>query len=213
MPVVAAQGNKRQVAAEERRQMILDAALDIFAEQGFAAARLDDVAARAGVAKGTLYLVARDKDDLFQQVVRSATAPVLDALAASATDATPAPQRLAEMMQIFQREVLGSRKRLLARVMLKEAGRFPALAEFHHREVVTRVLALCSTLLTRAQSEGRLRSPAYARFPHLVMAPMLMALVWDSMFSGIAELDVEGLLRAHFEALFGPDPKEEENDG
>lgn len=213
MPVVVAPGNKRQVAAEERRQAILDAALDIFAEQGFAAARLDDVAARAGVAKGTLYLVARDKEDLFQQVVRSAVAPVLDALALSDADATPAPQRLAEMMQVFRRDVLGSRKRLLARVMLKEAGRFPALAEFHHREVVTRVLALCSNLLARAESEGRLRSPSYAQFPHLLMAPMLMALVWDTMFSGIAELDVEGLLKAHYEALFGPEPKEEDRDG
>ena len=70
--------NRRQAAAEARRQAVLDAALEEFAERGYAGARLDDVAARAGVAKGTIYLVCKDKQDLFQQVVLGAMTPVLE---------------------------------------------------------------------------------------------------------------------------------------
>ena len=68
----------RKVEPETRRQAILDAALAVFAERGFEAARLDDVAARAGVAKGTLYLYFRDKEALFEELVRGAVSPIIE---------------------------------------------------------------------------------------------------------------------------------------
>src|SRR5262245_47112204 len=87
-PAGAAQKKRNRVRKLEparRKQAILDAALSVFAERGFEAARLDDVAASAGVAKGTLYLYFDDKEELFEEVVRGALTPIIERLTALAT--------------------------------------------------------------------------------------------------------------------------------
>jgi AcrR family transcriptional regulator len=197
--------NSRAAAAEERRQAILDAALTEFAEHGFASARIDDVARRAGVAKGTIYLLAKDKQDLFQQVVLRALAPLLERLATPPRQAPASLDEFRALMEFFRSEVLQTSRKLVAQIILREGGRFPEIAEFWHREVVSKILAYVADAARRAERDGLLRSSAYARFPQLVMAPMLFALVWDSQFAKFAPLDVHGLLGAHFEALFGAD--------
>jgi hypothetical protein len=106
-------------------------------------------------------------------------------------------------MDFFQTELMQTDRKLLARIVLREGDRFPKLAEFYHREVVAKILAFVTQAAMRAERDGRLRSGAYARYPQLIMAPMVFALVWDMQFGGFAPLDVPGLLGAHFEALFG----------
>lgn len=195
----------RAAAAEERRQAILDAALTEFAEHGFAGARLDDVARRAGVAKGTIYLLAKDKQDLLQQVVLRSLAPLLERLTPPPRPAPASIDEFRALMEFFRAEVMQTNRRLVAQIILREGGRFPEIAAFWHREVVTKILAYVADAVLRAERDGLLRSSAYARFPQLVMAPMLFALVWDTQFAKFAPLDISGLLGAHFEALFGAD--------
>ena len=183
----------RKVEPAARRQAILDAALSVFAERGFEAARLDDVAARAGVAKGTLYLYFRDKEALFEELVRGAVSPIIEAVskAASAPD-VPASAILETFFALFQKEVLGTKRKLLLRLIIAEGPRFPKVAEFYHREVAE-----------RAVQKGEFASDAAARFPQLIVAPLILAVVWDSLFARIDPLDVAGLLRAHRELLTG----------
>ena len=194
----------RKVEPEARRQAILDAALHVFAERGFEAARLDDVAARAGVAKGTLYLYFRDKEALFEELVRSAVSPIIEAVsrAASAPD-VPAHAILDTFFALFQKEVLGTKRKLLLRLIIAEGPRFPKVAEFYHREVVTRGIGLMRTVAERAARRGEFASDAAARYPQLIVAPLILAVVWDSLFARIDPLDVAGLLRAHQEVLTG----------
>ncbi len=194
----------RKVEPEARRQAILDAALHVFAERGFEAARLDDVAARAGVAKGTLYLYFRDKEALFEELVRSAVSPIIEAVsrAASAPD-VPAQAILETFFALFQKEVLGTKRKLLLRLIIAEGPRFPKVAEFYHREVVMRGIGLMRTVAERAARRGEFASDAAARYPQLIVAPLILAVVWDSLFARIDPLDVAGLLRAHQEILTG----------
>ena len=194
----------RKVEPGARRQAILDAALSVFAERGFEAARLDDVAARAGVAKGTLYLYFRDKEALFEELVRGAVSPIIEAVckAASAPD-VPASAILETFFALFQKEVLGTKRKLLLRLIIAEGPRFPRVAEFYHREVVTRGMALMRGVAERAARRGEFASDAAARFPQLIVAPLILAVVWDSLFARIDPLDVAGLLRAHRELLAG----------
>jgi AcrR family transcriptional regulator len=213
MPAAAHAPNRRQAAAEKRRQAILAAALEEFAEQGFAAARLDDVAARAHVAKGTIYLVCKDKQDLFEHVVRNAIQPVFDRLTLARDPSAPLDQVFAQLIEFFRKEVLGTKRRQLVQIFLKEAGRFPELAAFHHREVFSKLLGLVGEIAARAEREGILRSPAYAKFPQLVVAPMVFAIVWDTIYGKLAPLDVEALFAAHREAMFGQNPTKEQNHG
>jgi AcrR family transcriptional regulator len=187
-----------------RRQAILEAALDVFAAEGFAAAKLDDVADKAGVAKGTIYLHFKDKQDLFEQMVRDAVLPVIARLEELAkVPDLPAELVLRAMFDVFRTQVLGTRRKDLLRLILTEGPRFPAIAVFYHREVVARGLTLMGELLNRARAKGDLSAEGLARFPQLVVAPLILAVVWDSLFAAIEPLDVEGLLAVHRELLLG----------
>jgi AcrR family transcriptional regulator len=194
----------RKVSAEARRQSILKAALTVFAAHGFEAARLDDVAARAGVAKGTLYLYFQDKAALFEALVRNAVSPLLEHMRriAAAPDISPL-QALETFFAVFEKEVLGTERKLLLRLIMAEGPRFPAIAEFYYREVVSHGLTMMCALAKRAASEGAFATDAAVRYPQLVVAPLLVAVLWDGLFAKIDPLDVRGLLEAHLEVLTG----------
>ena len=187
---------------EARRQAILEAALAVFTSEGFAAAKLDDVADKAGVAKGTIYLHFKDKQDLFEQMVRVAVSPVIARLEALAKiPELSAEMVLRTMFEVFRTEVLGTTRKDLLRLVLTEGPRFPAIAEFYHREVVSRGLRLMGELLQRAGAKGELAADGLARFPQLIVAPLILAVVWDGLFATIEPLDVKGLLDVHRELL------------
>ncbi|MFO1147935.1 MAG: TetR/AcrR family transcriptional regulator [Alsobacter sp.] len=188
---------RQKMSPELRRAAILDAALDVFSSRGYAEARLDDIAAAAAIGKGTIYLHFRDKQDLFEQLLKSAALPVLDLASSLATRPdTPTRTILTAVVELFRREVLGTRRREVLRLIIAEGGRFPELAAFYHREVVSRGLSLLTTVLDRGVARGEVDA-AYARHPQLVMAPLIMALLWDALFSPVDPLPVEDLLREH----------------
>jgi AcrR family transcriptional regulator len=197
---------RRSAAPEERRAAILDAALEEFTARGYEAARLDDVAKRAGVAKGTIYLYFADKEALFQDLVRSMVHPVLGTLEHLREVDIPARMLVEGMLNTFVREILGTRRKDIVRLIFTEGTRFPAIAEFYHREVIARVLAIIRPILTRAAERGELPDDALARFPQLIIAPGLVAIMWDALFAKYEPLDVPEMIRAHVGILFGRGP-------
>lgn len=187
---------------EARRQAILKAGLAVFAAEGFAATKLDDVAEKAGVAKGTIYLHFRDKQDLFEQIVRDAVAPVIARLESVAElPELPTDMVFKALFDLFRTEVLGTSRKHVLLLVMTEGPNFPAIAEFYHREVVSRGLRLIGELLRRAKAKGELPTPDLAKYPQLVFAPLIMAVIWDGLFARIEPLDVEGMLTAHRETL------------
>lgn len=190
------------MAKAERRRVILDAALAVFAAHGFAGARLDDVARRAGVAKGTLYLHFADKDALFRGLIEDHLTPVLvdaDALIAAFPGTTR--DLLGLLIELLTQRVLEAPVQALLRLMIAEGPRFPELAAFYHRQVVTRGLALIRQIVERGLARGEISSDTAARFPQLVIAPAILAVVWNSMFGAFDPLDVRQLLAAHRDLL------------
>lgn len=184
-----------------RRQDIVKAALDVFSEQGFAAARLDDVAARAGIAKGTLYLYFEHKEALFEELIRSAADPVLGQATALVGAEVPFAELIARFYALIRTEVLGTDRRLVLRLILTEGRRFPRIAEFYHREVISRGLGLIKAAAAGAVTRGETRYAPLVRFPHLIMAPALLAVTWEGLFSTYEPLDVAGLLDASLAML------------
>jgi AcrR family transcriptional regulator len=198
---------RRSLPAPERRQQILDAALEVFAAEGYGAARIEDVAARAGIAKGTVYLHFKDKQDLFEQLVIRLAQPILARAASDAVAEMPARVVLTTLFTLFRREVLGTSRKEIVRLVLAEGRRFPELAAFYHREVVTRGLVLIGGVLAAAARRGELRVPAIAATPHLVVAPLIMSLIWDGLFGAIAPLDLDSLFANHLDLLLVPEEK------
>jgi AcrR family transcriptional regulator len=196
-------GAPRTQAAEERRSAILAAALDEFTARGFEGARLDDVAKRAGIAKGTIYLYFADKETLFQELVRSMVHPVLGRLEKLREVDIPARVLVETLLTTFVREVYGTRRKDIIRLILSEGPRFPAIAEFYYREVIGPVLGIVRPILARGAERGELPNDALARFPQLIVAPLLVGIVWDGLFDKFEHLDVAGMAKAHLGILFG----------
>ena len=187
----------------ERRQAILAAALQEFSQKGFAAARLEDVAVRAGIAKGTIYLYFRDKEALFQELIRSEMSPVVGTLEFALGLDIPARTAAERAIELFLREIYGTERKDIIRLIINEGPRFPQLAEFYYREVVSRGIAAVRALLKRAHARGELRSDVLIRFPQLLVAPGIVAIIWQSLFEPHAQLDVAAMMRAHLDLVFG----------
>ena len=196
-------GAGRQARRTERREAILAAALDEFSARGFAATRLDDVAQRAGVAKGTIYLYFRDKESLFQELVRAMLSPLVGVIEAAPMRDLPARAVAQIVVDVFVNEIYGTRRKDVVRLILAEGPHFPKLAEFYYREVIGRVLPAMRALLTRAVEGGELSHDALARFPQLLIAPGLVAIMWSGLFERFEPLDVRQLMQAHLDLLFG----------
>ena len=187
----------------ERREAIVAAALEEFSARGFAATRLDDVARRAGVAKGTIYLYFRDKESLFQELVRAMVSPLVGAITTAPLQDVPIRAVIEMIVDVFVNEIYGTRRKDVLRLIIAEGPRFPKLAEFYYREVIARVLPVLRARLTLAVERGELPHDALARFPQLLVAPGLMAIIWSSLFERFERLDVRALMHAHLDLLFG----------
>ena len=195
--------SRRAQKSAATRQAIIEAALDEFSTRGFAATRLDDVARRAGVAKGTIYVHFRDKESLFEELVRTYLGPVIGSFAAAPSGDMSVRAFAERLIDAFVREVLGTRRKDVLRLIITEGPRFPQLAHIYYREVISRALPMVRAALKHAYERGELKSDALVRFPQLLVAPGLMAVIWDALFSRFEPLDVDALMRAHLDMVLG----------
>ena len=193
----------RAKRSAERRDAILAAALDEFATRGFAATRLDDVARRASVAKGTIYLHFADKETLFQELIRLELGPVVGALEHVSHAEIPLRQIADQLIEVFAREIFETRRKDVIRLVITEGPRFPKLAEFYYREVIARVMKTIRAMLQRAHERGELKTDALAHFPQLLAAPGIVAIIWSGLFDRFEPIDVRAMMRAHFDLLLG----------
>jgi AcrR family transcriptional regulator len=193
----------RALQSALRKEAILAAALEEFSAQGFAATRLDDVARRAGVAKGTIYLHFRDKEMLFQELIRAQLGPLVATLEAAPMTDLPIRAIADGLVDLFVREIFGTRRKDVLRLIITEGPRFPKLAEFYFREVVERLLDVLRRLAQRAVERGELPNDSLVRFPQLFGAPGIVAIVWTGLFGRWAPLDVEAFMRAYLDLVFG----------
>jgi AcrR family transcriptional regulator len=190
--------------SEARPGEIVGAALDVFAEKGFAAAKLDEIAARAGISKGALYLYFETKEDIFRAVVREAMAPNLDmaeTVLAQTTLSFPDMMRLMfdRIGQVAETTRLGA----VVKLVIGESRNFPELARVWHDEVVSRTLAALSGALSRAQARGEVRAGDPRLQAFSLMGPVLMGVVWRETFVpvGAPDLDLKALIAQHGETL------------
>jgi len=194
--------DRKRPTQDERRAAILAAAFEVFSAKGFAAARLDDVARKAGVAKGTLYLYFPDKESLFEQLLLSFADPVLTniEMLAKLPD-VPAPIILQRVLALFQTAFLGTDREKMLQLLISEGPRFPRIAEFHHREVVSRGVAMIRVVAKRGFERGELRSDALVKCPQLFFWPMLGVVIWRSLFGRFDPIDVAAAIEGHSDLL------------
>ena len=196
--------SNRAERAAERRGAIIEAAMDEFIARGFAATRLDDIARRAGVAKGTIYLHFKDKESMFEELIRTAIVPMITRLWGTPPQPGASVRDLVEgFAKTFIEEVATTRRGDLVRLIVAEGPRFPEVADFYYREVVSRGLGGMRALIELGIARGEIKQKNLAQFPQIMVAPALIAVIWQSLFSRHAPLDALEMFRVHLDLIFG----------
>lgn len=163
---------------DARPQELLAAALDLFVERGYAATRLDDVAASAGVSKGTLYLYFANKEDLFKAVVRENVIPALgEAEGMVGAYEGPSAQLFRDIVLGWWERIGSSKASGICKLMLAESHNFPEVACFYRDEVISRGEAMVASLLERGIRRGEFRPIDVPHAASVLIAPMLMLMM------------------------------------
>ncbi|MEY3265447.1 MAG: hypothetical protein RL717_2924 [Pseudomonadota bacterium] len=185
MPSCEAKAKPRWERRKDARpQELLAAALDLFVERGYAATRLDDVAARGGVSKGTLYLYFDNKEELFKAVVRENLVSVLDeAEDYIAQFKGTSSELLREFFLGWWQRIGETKLSGITKLMMAESGNFPDVARFYHEEVISRTNALVISVLDRGIAAGEFRALDTVNANLVIVAPMVMLLMWKHSFN------------------------------
>ncbi len=194
-----AEDRPRSERRREREAAIVAAAIEEFQIAGLMNARLDDIAARAGVAKGTLYLYFDGKEDLFKAAVRSLIHPLFVRMEQNVANFQGATEDLLrQAIRQMYADVASERAgRELLRLMIAEGHRMPELAQFYYDEIAARGLAMVRMIIWRGIAQGEFRRSPAAEFPHLVFAPCKMLATWQLMFGERYALEAERFAEAH----------------
>jgi AcrR family transcriptional regulator len=176
---------------DDRPSELVAAALDLFVEKGFATTRLEDVASRAGVSKGTLYLYFDSKEALFRAVVRSTIIPAI-------TEAErlvehfdgPASELLRAIIHGWWRLIGSSKAGGIPKLMIAEARNFPEMAQFYHDEVIVRGLEMVRRALQRGIDSGEFRPVDLEPAVHVIIAPLVHFACWQHSLAPCAPEDL-----------------------
>lgn len=194
----------RRRRKEARPSELVAAALACFAERGFAATKLDDIAAKAGVSKGTVYLYFPSKEELFKTVVRESLLPNIARAESILADSNlPAAEQLRGLLQFMTGRMASSPVGIIPKLVVTEAGNFPDIARFYLDQVVHRGFALIGRVLTRGIARGEFRKVDVRHTTFCVIAPVLLTALWRHSLGRFEPdaLDPDALWHTHIELL------------
>lgn len=200
---IGAEPRRRQRRKDARPSEIVEAAIEIFGERGFGAARLEDVARRAGVSKGTVFVYFPTKEDLFRAVAQTVLTSHLERLSSVAANLDRPLAELVPLLLTQAAAVIGEgRLPAMMRLLIAESHKFPDLARVWHDEVVSRVLGLVTAAIERAQARGEVR-PGNARlYAFSIVGPMLASALFREVFRDTAPLpDLAELAAQHAQTV------------
>ncbi len=198
--------HKRERRKQDRPGELLEAALDLFVEKGFAATRVEEVAARAGVSKGTLFLYFPSKEDLFKAVVRENLVTTVTQGAAEAAQFQGSSGELIEWLMLQWWHRYGATKASgISKLVMSEASNFPDLAAFFQSEVITPAHALVRNVLQRGMERGEFRPVNLELALHSVMAPLLFLVMWKHSMGPCCpsheQIDPEAFISQHAQLM------------
>ncbi|MEY4490844.1 MAG: hypothetical protein RLY41_650 [Pseudomonadota bacterium] len=186
-PPLAEQAPKRERRKEARPGELLNAALDLFVEKGFSATRVEEVAARAGVSKGTLFLYFQSKEDLFKAVVRENIANQFPAWHEEFKTFQGSSADMLRYTLVAWWERIGkTRLSGITKLVMSEAQNFPEIANFYQEEVIQPGNALIRGILERGVKRGEFRQLDTEQAIHAVVAPMIFLMMWKHSMGACA---------------------------
>lgn len=188
----------------ERPGEILDAAFEEFVANGYAATRVEDIAARLGVTKGTVYFYFDNKETLFEETLRHASTPFTDVKDYLLTLDGPYDERIRAFVRMLYLRIATDRNsRELLRFVISEGSRFPHILDRHHEQYIEPMFSAARELFEAGVKAGELRPSPLLRFPEIAVSPCLLLSFWYMLFAERKPYDVEAFIEAHTELLLG----------
>jgi AcrR family transcriptional regulator len=189
---------------DARPAEILTAALDLFAEKGFSATRMEDVASRAGLSKAAIYLYFKDKMALLQALVNElAGASLGTARKIAESHQGPAAPLITEVMLFIAAQLRTTRFPELMKIIISESRAHPDIGRLYLDNVIGQGLPVFETIIRRGIASGEFRAvdPAFAA--KAMVAPMLLAAIWKTVFEPLGgdALDIEGFIAQHVDTF------------
>lgn len=202
----AEQAPKRERRKEARPGELLDAALDLFVEKGFSATRVEEVAARAGVSKGTLFLYFQSKEDLFKAVVRENIANKFPAWQEEFVTFEGTSSDMLRYALVSWWERIGkTRASGITKLVMSEAQNFPEIAAFYQEEVIKPGNAMIHSILERGVQSGEFRNMDLEQAVHIIVAPMIFLMMWKHSMGACAAsaniIDPKEFIHMHVDLL------------
>jgi AcrR family transcriptional regulator len=191
----------RRRRKEQRPGEIIEAAVHEFARRGFAATRLEDVAERVGVTKGTIYFYFKDKEELFKAAARSSLGPALNEIEALAANFEGSAEELlrVHLSVVYPKLVTNPRAGQIIRLLIAEGSQFPELVDFYYREIVSHGVSILRRLIERGVARGEFRKTKASDFPQVIFAPVLAAIVWNLLLGKKHPIDFNEYSRVHID--------------
>lgn len=187
---------------DERPGEILQAALEEFSINGYAATRLDDVAERAGICKGTIYLYFNSKEELFHEMVRHWILPQLEKIEQIGMKPEGTAENiLREQLKVIYEDMVSTRASCIPKLIIGEGTRFPELAEFYYQEIITRCHQTMHGIVKRGVATGEFRKSALNWQLQAILSPALTAAIWKTVFDQFAPLDLKAYFQTHVDLL------------
>ena len=169
--------------AADRPDEVLDAAVHLFMERGFAATRVDDIATAAGISKGAVYQYFPTKQAIFEALVRRAVGPLVDEAVTASADRPGDPAKVIEgLARAVATRLKDPTRAAIPLLVIAEAATFPELAEFYRKEVVERAVAAFSRLYEEGVARGQLRAVPSAVAMRCVMGPIIANIILGRVF-------------------------------
>jgi AcrR family transcriptional regulator len=187
----------------ERPKEILEAAFSEFSRNGYAMTTLDQIAERAGVTKGTIYVYFDNKEHLFISMVREITDAALNTMhdLFATHEGSTADLLRAQFSFIYEHVVEDRRRREVARMLIAEGSRFPELADRYHKEILRPCLDMLREAIQRGIDRGEIRKSPIVDSPQVVIAPIALVDLWMMMFDERQPLDLKAYFNAHLDLV------------
>lgn len=181
---------------------ILDAAFEEFVAHGYVATRVEDIAARVGVTKGTVYFYFETKEVLFEEMFKHMAVPFADIQAQLKTLSGPFPERIKAFVHFFyERITLDRKSREMLRFVISEGSRFPHVVDRHYEEAIAPMFDAARELYEEGVAAGELRASAALQIPELTLSPAILLSFWYMLFADRKPRDVRAFIDGHIDLI------------
>jgi AcrR family transcriptional regulator len=201
--VSEARPDTRRRRKAERPQEILEAAFTEFSRNGYASTTLDQIAERAGVTKGTIYVYFENKEHLFISMVRELTKATFDTVHEmfETHQGSTADLLRNQFSFMYQHILEDDRRREVMRMLIADAPRFPELVDRYHDEIIRPCLDMLRAAIQRGMDCGEFRQSPIINAPQILIAPIALVDLWTMMFGDRKPLDMKAYFEAHLEVI------------